>query len=47
MEFGTVGEQTVRVMEKLKAILEEAGASFENVVKRNVYTTHVGDFGKI
>lgn len=47
VELGTVEEQTVRVMENLKAILEEAGTSFEHVVKRNVYMTHVGDFNKI
>ena len=44
MEFGTLEAQTIRVMENVKAILEEAGTSLENVVKRNVYLTHPGDF---
>ena len=43
-ELGNLEEQTVQVLENLKAILEEAGTSFDNVVKRNVYMTHVGDF---
>lgn len=47
VELGTVEEQTVQVMENLKAILEEAGTGFDNVVKRNVYMAHVGDFDKI
>lgn len=44
LEFGTLEEQTIRVMENVKTILEEAGSSLENVVKRNVYMTHPGDF---
>lgn len=44
IEFGTLEAQTIRVMENIKAILEEAGTSLENVVKRNVYLTHSGDF---
>lgn len=47
VEFGTIEEQTVRVMENLTAILKEAGTDFAHVVKRNVYMTHVGDFEKI
>lgn len=43
-DWGTIEEQTIRVMENVKAILEEAGTSMEHVVKRNVYLTHVGDF---
>ena len=30
---GGVQEQTKQVMENLKAVLEEAGSSFENVLK--------------
>lgn len=47
MEFGTAEQQTVQVMENVKAILEEAGTDFAHVVKRNVYMTHVGDFETI
>jgi 2-iminobutanoate/2-iminopropanoate deaminase len=43
-EMGSIEEQTVQVLENIKAILEEAGTSFDNVVKRNVYLTHRGDF---
>ena len=42
--WGNIQDQTVRVMENIKAILEEAGSSLDNVVKRNVYLTHLGDF---
>ena len=43
-EMGTLEEQTMRVMENVKAILEEAGTTLEHVVKRNIYLTHPGDF---
>ena len=43
-EIGSLEEQTVQVLENIKAILEEAGTNLENVVKRNVYLTHAGDF---
>lgn len=43
-ELGSVEEQTVQVLENIKAILEEAGTSLDNVVKRNVYLTHLADF---
>ena len=35
LDLGTLEEQTVRVLENIKAILEEAGTSFEHIVKRN------------
>ena len=34
-EMGTLEEQTVRVMENVKAILAEAGTTLAHVVKRN------------
>lgn len=43
-DWGSIEDQTVQVLENIKAILEEAGSSFEHVVKRNVYLTHLGDF---
>jgi 2-iminobutanoate/2-iminopropanoate deaminase len=46
-DWGNIQEQTVQVLENIKAILEEAGSSFEHVVKRNVYFTHLGDFAPI
>ena len=32
---GSIEEQTVQVLENIKMILEEAGTSLDNVVKRN------------
>jgi 2-iminobutanoate/2-iminopropanoate deaminase len=43
-EMGSIEDQTVQVLENIKAILEEAGTSLENVVKRNVYLIHRGDY---
>jgi 2-iminobutanoate/2-iminopropanoate deaminase len=43
-EMGGIEEQITQVMDNIKAILEEAGTNFDNVVKRNVYLTHAGDF---
>ena len=40
----TVEEQTVQVLENLKAIVEEAGATLENVVKCTVFLEDMGDF---
>ena len=34
---GGIREQTRRVLENIKAVLEEAGTSLENVVKSTVY----------
>jgi len=47
VELGTLEEQTVQVIENIKAILEEAGTSLENVVKRNVYIVNNAEFEKI
>ena len=44
VELGGLEEQTVQVLENIRAILEEAGTDFEHVLKRNVYITHVSDF---
>ena len=41
---GGVQEQTARVMENLKAILEAAGASFSHVVKTTVFLKDMNDF---
>ncbi|MFQ5934090.1 MAG: RidA family protein [Dehalococcoidia bacterium] len=46
-EMGSIEEQAVRVMENLRAILDEAGTNFANVVKRNVYLTHLSDFDPV
>lgn len=42
-----VKEQTKQSLENVKAILEEAGASFNDVVKATVFIKDMNDFGKI
>ncbi len=42
---GGIREQTVRVLENLKAILTAAGAGFPQVVKTTVFLQDLGDFG--
>ena len=41
---GGVKEQTVRVCENLKAVLEEAGTNFKKVVKTTCFLADMGDF---
>lgn len=41
---GGIEEQTKRVCENLKAVLEAAGSSLEKVVKTNCYLKDIGDF---
>lgn len=41
---GDVKEQTHQVFKNLKAVLEEAGASFETVVKATVFIKNMDDF---
>jgi len=40
----TIGEQTIQVLDNLKAIIEAAGSSLENVVKCTVYLQNFSDF---
>ena len=40
----TIEEQTEQVMKNVAAILEEAGASFESVVKTTCFLADMGDF---
>ncbi|WP_332633212.1 RidA family protein [Halalkalibacter flavus] len=44
---GTVEEQTHQVFKNLNAVLEEAGASFETVVKATVFIKNMDDFPRI
>jgi 2-iminobutanoate/2-iminopropanoate deaminase len=44
---GPFEDQAVRVFENIKAILEAAGASMDNVVRVNVYLADLGDFRKM
>lgn len=41
---GTIEEQTHQVFANLKAVLEEAGASFETVVKATVFLSDMNEF---
>ena len=44
---GTIEEETEMVMKNLAAILTEAGAGFNNVVKCSIFVKDISDFGKI
>lgn len=42
-----IQDETHQVMKNLKAILEEAGVSFDNVVKSSIFVANMGDFAAI
>ena len=42
---GDIKAQTERVLENIKAILDDQRLGFENVVKSTVFMTNLGDFG--
>jgi 2-iminobutanoate/2-iminopropanoate deaminase len=44
---GGIEAQTRQVMENLKAILEEAGSSLDNVLKSTIFLVNLEDFGKV
>ena len=43
----TIEIETKQVMENLKAVLEAADMTFENVVKATIFIMNMGDFAKI
>ena len=45
VETTTITEQTEQVMQNLKAVLEEAGSSFEKAVKTTCFLADINDFG--
>ena len=45
VEGTTIEEQTERVCENLKAILQAAGSSFDKVLNTTIYITDFADFG--
>lgn len=47
LETQDITIETTRVMENLKAILEAAGMTFDNVVKSTIFISNMNDFGKI
>ncbi len=42
-----IKEATVQVMENLKAVLEAAGATFENVVKTTIFLSDMNQFTEV
>lgn len=45
VEADTISEQATQVCENIKAVLEEAGTSFEKVVKTTCFLADIADFG--
>ncbi len=44
--LGTIEEETERTLENIKAIVEAAGASMENVVKCTAHLSDISDFDR-
>ena len=44
---GSIKEQCTQVMENLKAVLEEADLTFDNVIKAGIFCKNMDDFGSI
>jgi len=47
LETKNLEEETKLVMENLKAILTEAGMTFENVIKTSIFISDMNNFAKI
>jgi 2-iminobutanoate/2-iminopropanoate deaminase len=47
LETKNLEEETTLVMENLKAILIEAGMTFENVIKTSIFISDMNNFAKI
>ena len=46
IDGATIEEQTEQVMQNLKAVLEEAGTSFENAIKTTCFLADIKDFAE-
>lgn len=44
--LGTIEEETVRTLDNIKAIIEAAGATMDDVVKCTVHLADIGDFDR-
>ena len=44
---GTAEEQTTRAMENLRAVLQESGLSFEDVVQTRIYLVNMSDWAAV
>ena len=47
LEIGDISRETNLVMENLKAVLTEAGMTFENVLKASIFISDMGNFEAI
>ena len=47
IQLGTIEEETTLVMENMKAVLEAANMTFENVVKVSIFISDMANFSKI
>ena len=47
LKLGTIEEETTLVMENMKAVLEAAEMSFENVVKTSIFISDMNNFSRI
>ena len=43
----TIEEETKQVMENMKAVLDAAGMTFENVIKSTIFISNMNDFATI
>lgn len=46
IEYGDIERQTEQVCLNVQAVLKEAGATFENVIKTTCFLADMGDFAK-
>lgn len=44
--LGTIEEETIRTLDNIKAIIEAAGASMDDVVKCTVHLSDINEFGR-
>lgn len=42
-----VAEQTKRVLDNIRAVMEKAGGTMQNIVKTNIYIIDMNDFAKV
>ena len=47
MVLGEIREQTIQVLENLKAVLEAAGSTLDGVIKTTVFLTDMNDFPEL
>lgn len=47
MVSGSIPDQTERVMENVRAVIEEAGGSMEDIVKATVYLADMDDYDEM